>query len=408
MLRRKSAAALVFCVLSHACSCGFDPGLISEGSSIRKLQADNLESEIEWPAYPSEQQLQQEDRDRNQWITDTPHQPGDDLRQALDKAAFPSSTSKGLVILTSGSKFAFDHLLPRWLDSLKHTRDGDLTRHAVVGALGQPALEFCKKSNAHHQHHCAAVSWPGPETQYHFGDDWYVAATLSKLELITNVLSLDYSLFWVDTDIVMFASPMQYLEDLAVDMAVGLERCDVVANFSSGFPGPFNFNTGTILLKATAAGRRFVRSWLGFQKRHLLYWTDADFDRSDGMQRRSDQVTLNNYALPNLVSDTPDRPHYLRIQGLSHQHFPNFCGGPCGCQGTQSIKPPQFIRFENQQGHLMSGRLVCPRHTVDDFFTFHFPCTWSTAEKAALLDTYQAMADRMYPKPAEGHAASSD
>lgn len=75
-------------------------------------------------------------------------------------------------------------------------------------------------------------------------------------------------------------------------MAVGLERCDVETKFASGYEGQFNLNTGTILLKPTSAGRRFVESWLGFQKRHLLYWTDKDFNKADGMQRRSDQVQV--------------------------------------------------------------------------------------------------------------------
>lgn len=41
--------------------------------------------------------------------------------------------------------------------------------------------------------------------------------TLSKVELISNVLSLNYSLFWVDTDVVFFASPFHYLEELEVN-----------------------------------------------------------------------------------------------------------------------------------------------------------------------------------------------
>lgn len=73
-------------------------------------------------------------------------------------------------------------------------------------------------------------------------------------------------------------------------MAVGMEHCDMVANFSSGYQGWFNYNTGTILLKPTAAGRRFVASWMGFQKRHLLEWGPQDFNKSDGNQRRSDQA----------------------------------------------------------------------------------------------------------------------
>lgn len=61
-----------------------------------------------------------------------------------------------------------------------------------------------------------------------------MAVTLSKVEFLTNILALGYALFWVDTDVVFFASPLPHLADMQADMAVGLERCDVISNFSSG------------------------------------------------------------------------------------------------------------------------------------------------------------------------------
>lgn len=64
-----------------------------------------------------------------------------------------------------------ENLLPRWLDSLSRTRDGDLTRHALVVALGVSAVQFCLKYD--YWHHCLLDSrWPGPDVQYHFPDDW--------------------------------------------------------------------------------------------------------------------------------------------------------------------------------------------------------------------------------------------
>lgn len=50
----------------------------------------------------SEEQLKEEERVRDQWIAGVPHQPEEDLKQAILQAAFPSSSSSGLVILTSG------------------------------------------------------------------------------------------------------------------------------------------------------------------------------------------------------------------------------------------------------------------------------------------------------------------
>ena len=63
--------------------------------------------------------------------------------------------------------------MPRWLDSLSKTRDGDMTGHAVVMALGAPALELCMESKLQYNHHCLLdPHWPGPNVQYHFGSDW--------------------------------------------------------------------------------------------------------------------------------------------------------------------------------------------------------------------------------------------
>ena len=109
------------------------------------------------------------------------------------------------------------------------------------------------------------------------------------------------------------------------------------------------------------------------------------------------QVTLNKFALPHLVRETPDQPHYLRVEPLGHEHFPNYCGGYCGCEGRGKRGATSFIRFENTKKHLMSGRVDCPAHITGRWFTYHFPCTMSTAEKAALLDCYQHLSDRRHP-----------
>ena len=53
-------------------------------------------------SFLDEEALNEEDRVRNQWISETPHQPTSDLEEALTKAAYPAKDSRGLVILTSG------------------------------------------------------------------------------------------------------------------------------------------------------------------------------------------------------------------------------------------------------------------------------------------------------------------
>lgn len=117
-----------------------------------------------------------------------------------------------------------------------------------------------------------------------------MATTLSKVELIYNVLSLGYSPFWVDTDIVHFGNALPYLHQLDVDMAVGTEYCHTTSNFSAGYPGPFEQNTGTLYLRQGKPAQAFVLSWLTLQRQHLLEWGPEQFDKKDMFQRRSDQV----------------------------------------------------------------------------------------------------------------------
>ena len=75
--------------------------------------------------------------------------------------------------VAAGNYHALLELLPRWLDSLASTRDGDLTRHAVVVALGSRALDLCRQHAYSHQ--CVQQhEWPGPERQYIFASNWRV------------------------------------------------------------------------------------------------------------------------------------------------------------------------------------------------------------------------------------------
>ena len=162
----------------------------------------------------------------------------------------------------AGSKYAFDELLPRWLASMSPTLDDDIAKHTVIVTLGVHAHDLCTDMQKQYRHQCVLLPhWTGPDRMYHFGDDWYTgeqawaslcclcaclhacfcraleavrlisgstlstnsnmailkltstsklwavpaAVTLSKLELLYNVVSLGYDAVWMDTDIV---SPM--------------------------------------------------------------------------------------------------------------------------------------------------------------------------------------------------------
>jgi len=48
------------------------------------------------------------------------------------------------------------------------------------------------------------------------GDAWHLAAELHKLELILNIVTLGYSVVYVDVDTVFFRNPMNHLLSLKV------------------------------------------------------------------------------------------------------------------------------------------------------------------------------------------------
>ena len=71
----------------------------------------------------------------------------------------------------AGNYHSLHELLPRWLDSLANTRDGDITPHVIVVALGHRALEACQQHA--YSHHCVLQhNWPGPDQQYTFATPW--------------------------------------------------------------------------------------------------------------------------------------------------------------------------------------------------------------------------------------------
>ena len=79
----------------------------------------------------------------------------------------------------------------------------------------------------------------------------YVAVTLSKVELILNVLSLGVSVAWIDTDVVHFGNALPYMQQLDLDIALSNENCRVHASFHPQLwnrSAEFNQNTGMVSL----------------------------------------------------------------------------------------------------------------------------------------------------------------
>ena len=74
----------------------------------------------------------------------------------------------------AGNMHALTMFLPRWLASLSRA-GSDISRHAVVVALGRRAYDFCHSQRRGFGHHCVRDHhWPGPEEPYQFAQDWYV------------------------------------------------------------------------------------------------------------------------------------------------------------------------------------------------------------------------------------------
>lgn len=59
--------------------------------------------------------------------------------------------------------------------------------------------------------------------------------------------------------------------------------------------------------------------------------------------------------LPQLRGNDSYQP-LVKLALLSQQHFPNFCGGWCGCEGNSSRTASRLIAQTNHLGHLLSGR----------------------------------------------------
>ena len=77
------------------------------------------------------------------------------------------------------------------------------------------------------------------------------------------------------------------------------------------------------------------------------------------------QRTFHVHMLPQLQQDyqaaseadskATSEP-YLRLGVLNQTHFPNRCGGWCGCNGAKSRGPSQLIAHNDSHAHFLSGR----------------------------------------------------
>ena len=67
------------------------------------------------------------------------------------------------------------------------------------------------------------------------------------------------------------------------------------------------------------------------------------------------QITFNRHAVPAVLKN-PEAHGPLNLIQLPKHHFPNWCGGPCGCDGDLPRNATRFLRHENHLGHLVTGR----------------------------------------------------
>ena len=71
------------------------------------------------------------------------------------------------------------------------------------------------------------------------------------------------------------------------------------------------------------------------------------------------QVTFHQFMLPQLRADPKTgQPPTLRLGTLDQKHYPNRCGGWCGCDGAVSRGPKKLVAHTDGHGHFLSGRSV--------------------------------------------------
>ncbi|EIE22961.1 hypothetical protein COCSUDRAFT_41969 [Coccomyxa subellipsoidea C-169] len=333
---------------------------------------------------------------RDRWVHKTPHLPPAALREALFNAAHhdgPASLaeSTGMVIATTGNRFIFAKLLQKFLAGLKHSLSGDLTNHALVMGLGKGAKSICEGLNGRYSHHCVqSTNWPGHDTEYETGDAWHVAAELHKLELILNILTLGYSVLYVDVDHVFYRNPMHHLLSLQADIGLPDNHCELTNdNTTATKDSKFDQDSSLIFAHSGPRAVRFIYDWIA-QHKH-------DVHRQDGLIRH-DQVLFNEVLAPHFLRDAGGGGDaFVRIRKLSQDRFPSWCSGPCGCAGRSKVAPVSFAKEEDPLEGIRGGVLECPESTVDQWLTFHYSCAKSGPEKEVLMDISLALLEEVAP-----------
>ncbi|KAK9826435.1 hypothetical protein WJX81_005445 [Elliptochloris bilobata] len=344
--------------------------------------------------------------DRETWVQGTPHLPPLGLEDALYYAALSDSktTGSGAVIVTAGNRAAFSQLLPRLLRGLKRSMTGDLTNHLVVVGLGPAAKSTCAGLQARHAHQCVlSEHWSGPDSQFPQDEAWFAAAELHKLELLLNVATLGYAALWLDIDSVVFRNPLPHLLALDADLALPdagcVSRDDRPPAQRPGAPGAsveLHQASGLVWAAANVRAVRALYEWLA-----RLRLAQAALPKGQAPQHNSDRV-FNAQLAPHLTRGAAAGHPLVRLLQLSQARFPSWCAGPCGCLGPNATQPDVWDPVLGDTGAITGGSLSCPDTAVDEWLAFHYPCTSSLAEKAALMDLGLALLEEKAPLTFEG------
>ncbi|KAK9835027.1 hypothetical protein WJX81_005124 [Elliptochloris bilobata] len=330
------------------------------------------------------------------WLAASPHLPAPALEEACYNAAYTdgaSGNSAGTVILTSGNKFMLGRLLPRFLKAVKHTLTGDVSNHVVVVALGPSARNVCSGLTARYSHQCVEdPSWDGPEGQYDIGDEWFAAVSMNKLELVLNVMTLGYSVLWMDLDVVAYRNPLPYLIGLSVDVAVPNSRCaDTHDEVPLSAGAPLEQDTGLLYADANPRALRFVYDWLRVQRHYRHKLAVEPTLAHDG-------AIFNMATGPHIQNAFEGQKPLVRIHQLSQDRFSSWCTGPCGCAGTDVVEPVEWTHDEDDEDEgVSSGSLECPEGAMAERLTMHLACAKSLAEKEVLVDVIHTLIEDIRP-----------
>lgn len=343
------------------------------------------------------------------------------LDGTLPLAAITFTRSDGVddtaVIISTCNIECMQSMLTPWLDSLKHARGLDLSRHAIVVAIGLPAYMYCEAARQNYRHYCVFDKHCVEEDMHRyrskeeaeqekqkdsaktmgFGSWGWSWASNQRTVWVNHVLARNFSVLHLDMDIHVYQNPFPFFGSLPDgDMLISSEFCINWTYFEGDAhlhrPGePFEQNTGVYYMRTSTRTIQFTKFWISYFHKGFRDGIHGFFDQwalNDIINNNVTEVievVYNNGAQQseNVLRREPDDLKVFRL--ALHKH-PNACNGQCGC-------------LPKNEGHIPvlpgndSVLLLCDieQSYLDQYITFHAACRSSLSEKLQALQIAKSM-----------------